>query len=597
MRSKFALLSWLFITLSLALPVPLALAGSATWKSSPTSGDWLTANNWTPITVPNGASDIATFAVSNQAAIAITAPTYNYQFQLSGIQFNAGASAFTISLTNSWAVVEISGSGIVNGSGVVQSFSTIQDASLIFEQSAVAGDLVTIINQEGPNSGPGWTYFYDSSSASSSTIINEGCTAVNNYPGYTDFWDNATAANATIFNNGGTAWSSGGTAFYGTSSAGNAIITNTGIPNAGTNGGAGFEEHSTADHASLTNIQGGAVGFAQDSSAAYCTIISGGASIYGNPSSVYIADRARAGNAIMTATGGANASEQGARISFEGTSHAEDAALIARGGVNGGTGAVILFWNNSSGERARVEVSGNAQLDISNHAVPGMGIGSLEGNGSVLLGGNHLTIGSNNLSTTFTGVISGTGSISKIGRGELVLRNANTYTRGTTIERGKLVLKNVTGSVTGSGPVTIKGGTLSGVATVAGAVTVGTGDGKGALLAPGGKGRGSLDIQSSLTLNTDASHNWAVNSNRVSATQVAAKGVTISGAEFSYSDLGNSTISSGTVFTVINDTAATPIAGTFSNLPDGGTIAIGSNTFQADYKGGDGNDLTLTVVP
>ena len=35
----------------------------------------------------------------------------------------------------------------------------------------------------------------------------------------------------------------------------------------------------------------------------------------------------------------------------------------------------------------------------------------------------------------------------------------------------------------------------------------------------------------------------------------------------------------------------------FSNLPDGSTVTIGSNTFQADYEGGDGNDLTLTVVP
>ena len=34
----------------------------------------------------------------------------------------------------------------------------------------------------------------------------------------------------------------------------------------------------------------------------------------------------------------------------------------------------------------------------------------------------------------------------------------------------------------------------------------------------------------------------------------------------------------------------------FSNLADGGTIVAGSNTFQADYEGGDGNDLTLTVV-
>jgi hypothetical protein len=26
-------------------------------------------------------------------------------------------------------------------------------------------------------------------------------------------------------------------------------------------------------------------------------------------------------------------------------------------------------------------------------------------------------------------------------------------------------------------------------------------------------------------------------------------------------------------------------------------LTVGSNTFAADYQGGDGNDLTLTVVP
>jgi hypothetical protein len=48
---------------------------------------------------------------------------------------------------------------------------------------------------------------------------------------------------------------------------------------------------------------------------------------------------------------------------------------------------------------------------------------------------------------------------------------------------------------------------------------------------------------------------------------------------------------------VINNTSATPIAGRFGNLPDGATVTVGSNTFLANYEGGDGNDLTLTVVP
>ena len=69
----------------------------------------------------------------------------------------------------------------------------------------------------------------------------------------------------------------------------------------------------------------------------------------------------------------------------------------------------------------------------------------------------------------------------------------------------------------------------------------------------------------------------------------------ISGAIVSIDDLGTGTLTAGTVFTVINNTAATPIAGTFSNLADGSTLIVGSNTYKANYEGGTGNDLTLTV--
>src|SRR5439155_19436867 len=48
---------------------------------------------------------------------------------------------------------------------------------------------------------------------------------------------------------------------------------------------------------------------------------------------------------------------------------------------------------------------------------------------------------------------------------------------------------------------------------------------------------------------------------------------------------------------VIDNTSASPIAGTFSNLPDGGTFTSNDNTYQVSYEGGDGNDLTLTVLP
>ncbi len=38
-------------------------------------------------------------------------------------------------------------------------------------------------------------------------------------------------------------------------------------------------------------------------------------------------------------------------------------------------------------------------------------------------------------------------------------------------------------------------------------------------------------------------------------------------------------------------------AGIFHNLKDGQIIAVNGSNLQASYTGGDGNDLTLTVVP
>jgi hypothetical protein len=78
--------------------------------------------------------------------------------------------------------------------------------------------------------------------------------------------------------------------------------------------------------------------------------------------------------------------------------------------------------------------------------------------------------------------------------------------------------------------------------------------------------------------------------------QVLANGVVINDRTgFNFFPRG--TLQVGTVLTVINNTSASPIAGTFSNLADGAIIVTNGGKFQADYEGGDGNDLTLTVVP
>jgi hypothetical protein len=78
---------------------------------------------------------------------------------------------------------------------------------------------------------------------------------------------------------------------------------------------------------------------------------------------------------------------------------------------------------------------------------------------------------------------------------------------------------------------------------------------------------------------------------------VIANGVVIDqDALFSAVALDNGVLPVGTILRAINNTSAAPISGTFANLPDGTTVTAGANTYQVNYEGGDGNDLTLTVV-
>jgi len=78
---------------------------------------------------------------------------------------------------------------------------------------------------------------------------------------------------------------------------------------------------------------------------------------------------------------------------------------------------------------------------------------------------------------------------------------------------------------------------------------------------------------------------------------VIANGVTINRGTIAISSSSQNRIRRGTVLTVISNTSASPISGTFSNLPDGGIVNVNGNNLQANYSGGDGNDLALTVVP
>jgi autotransporter-associated beta strand protein len=457
------------------------------------------------------------------------------------------------------------------------------------------------------NSMDGSIEFHDNSSADHGVFANSG---------QLNFYNNSTAANGTFtggatFNDSSSAGDAnitGGVTVYG-GTLSNATVTATGspfgiFPSAVI---AVFFEGSTADHSTLTANEGGEIDFRFGATAGAATMTANPSTVAeGKGAEIIFEGGPSAGDSHITVNGAAVLGDEAeAILTFESGQEvtAANATIVATGGSNGGNGGLIQFLANASGGTSRIELLGNSQLTMAPDRDLDLTIGSLEGEGTVTLGGHALIIGSNNLSTTFSGLIQdgeAPGAISKIGTGTLTLSGANTYTGGTTISSGILLVSNLSGSGTSTGAVSVNAGTLGGSGIIAGAVTVGTNTGVQAFLAPskGAKKPATLTIQGSLTLNDDSTFIYKLNTNRARGDQVIANGITIdSGAKFFLVPVGTSTLIIGQVFTVINNTAGTPIIGTFHNLSDGQIISVNGSNLQASYTGGDGNDLTLTVVP
>ncbi len=450
------------------------------------------------------------------------------------INFEPDASEFTFD-----GSFTFNAGGVLNGSGVMQTFN----GPCTFTNGATAGDLVTYNNSEGKT-----IYFQKGTDGGSATFVNSGLIRLDGGRREADF---TSAGEGNYYNHASIRFhkADGGTAtFY-------------------NYGGEAFGE------------DGGFIYFAV-ADAQNCTVINYGGEVNGG---------------------------RGASTVFN-RSTANAATLIAYGGAGPGSGGSIVIRNRSTGGTARIEVFGNGNLDVSRPDPAADEVGSIEGDGLVFLGGSSLDAGGNNLNTTFAGVISDEGglkddtggSLSKSGAGSLTLTNENTYTGGTTVSAGALFVNNSAGSGTGSGPVHADAGTLGGDGVVAGAVTVGVGNGAGATFTPGAAiGQvGAFSTMGNLTFNADGLYGAEVNSSVQTADEATADGVTIgAGSRFSLTDLGSGTIPPGTVFVILNNTSGAAISGTFSNLADGAILIVGANKYQADYEGGDGNDLTLTVVP
>ena len=586
---------------ALVLCTCTAKAGSATWNLNPVTNQWNDPQNWTPITVPYGENDVATFETSNVTDVMLgVTPNGDAGNVVGSIVFPPTASVYTITMSAVYgqtSYIAFNGAGIINKSGITQNLvaansgtAPIDSARIYFDNSSSAGENIVITNQGSASPEVlygAFTAFWTGSGPSAGTamIINQGCTVSGPIRGgFTEFLFSSRAESATLINNPGSVSgaAAGDTLIQTLGDLGTSRFINNAATVPGAEGGwTEFDYGMTsgtrfiASGASLAGCQGGQV---YAFGAAYGT---------------------GEGLATYRANGGSGSNAEGGLIDMLSAPANSETIVVATGGTNGGLGGTILIEESPDMPLPQFRVFGNGLLDLS-QTTDSVTIGSLAGDGLVSLGSYNLSIGSNNLSTVFSGVISGSGGVTKLGNGVLRLSGANTYSGRTILSAGALKVANTSGSATGTGQIKVNAGTLGGKGIISGAVTIGIGSGVGAFLAPSVASNQpvTLTLKKILTFKSDSTYTYKLNTNDRRADQVEAKGVTIrSGAQFSFQSFGNRRLPIDTIFTAISNTSANLIAGTFANLPDGSTFIAGRNHFQVSYSGGDGNDLALTVVP
>jgi autotransporter-associated beta strand protein len=259
---------------------------------------------------------------------------------------------------------------------------------------------------------------------------------------------------------------------------------------------------------------------------------------------------------------------------FSNSSSAGSSTITTTFGLTAPGSGGTLFLGTSSGGTSRHILTTNGLLAIDLLSSAGTTIGSLEGTGEVGISGKTLTIGSNNLSTTYSGIIrnlgfnssnAAAGNLAKTGTGTLTLAGTNTYTGTTTVNNGTLL---VNGSIATSSGVTVNsGGTIGGTGTLP-VTTINS----GGTLAPGNNAVGTLSVNGNLTLSTGATTAIEVQGatiDRINVTGTAALAGTVRFAALG----GNYTFNSPYTFL-----QAGAITGTFGTKAEQGSFGDGVTT-------------------
>jgi autotransporter-associated beta strand protein len=574
-RARIALLRQFFVLTACAgallvgcgcLP---AFAVDGTWTVAPPlpgfAVDWTTGTNWssTPVVPDN----IATFT-NNGAAPQVF---ISNSASINEILFTAGAPSFAL-VTIGNVNFAINGAGIVNNSSTAQRLFVEGPGTVNFNNASSAGNLF-IAAEAGGN----LNFNNTSTAANSSITVNLGSTA--------NFNNASTAGTAGILNQ----WQ---TNFNDTSSAGNATILNLSSVQS-----LNFNNASTAGNATILNNNINALGFQFNNSST-----AGNASITNN-GFITFNDGSTAGHATIINNAGTaalpfNFSSQSG-LTFNNTSSAGSAnitnnnVLVFGGSSTAGSATITnnyatFFSGNSTAGNARLINNAGATINFGLSSGPNndskLSAGSIEGAGNFNLGATELTVGSNNLSTTVSGAISGNNFFSysglvKVGTGTLTFSGTESYRGVTTVDGGALV---VDGSNVFSLTTVNAGGTLGGSGIVGNTAIA------GGTLAPGsaaGSAFGPLTVQGNLSFTAASTYMVQVTPANAGRTNVTAT-ATLGGATVNALFLPGSYVNRQ--YTIVNATGG--LGGTVFNPVVTSNVANIQSTLTYDA-----NDAFLNI--
>ena len=288
------------------------------------------------------------------------------------------------------------------------------------------------------------------------------------------------------------------------------------------------------------------------------------------------------GSVVLFKTAGVNAIPAGALTIGDGTGGAKADKVIVRS-------------SNQIADANNVTVASSGVLDLQSFGASET-VASVSGDGAVDLGSGSVFTVNGSTTETFSGVISGSGTLTRSGSGTTILSGSmNDVLASTVSGTAKLLVNGVLG-----GDVLVQtGGTLGGSGTTSGNIVVQS----GGFLAPGNSpgliNTGSLNLQDGSTLSiqiegsTLGSGYDSVNvTGAVSLLQTTGSILSLSG---SYVPLP------ADYFALIINDGADAVSGTFAGYAEGGSVGFFNGvelfiTYAGNVDAGStSNDVLLTV--